>query len=339
MIVALIILIVVMALSSVVVLVMAVCEFVLSIRQSRLANNEDRDEAAISAPVEEKPESDSEEPFCAVEENNSSETDDNNVSFEANDSQRLTLEEAYGELSDAEKAYFDKIVAASKELPFARIIESTYAYTVMQGRDTIARLRILRGVVTLDCTVVNADLIKYNKENGKKIRNKPVRFRVQSDEDLDAAIYTLQVANAAALETRNIRKKLSDKKDEESVGEVEAAAAEDAAVAEAPVEEAVAADADMVVSAEELDLDDAPVAENTEPAADEAIPEQVEEAAVVADEEPIADAPVEPVAEEIAAEEPVAEDTADAPAEKKNSYVDGPIIVELEEFVIDEGDE
>lgn len=90
----------------------------------------------------------------------------------------------------------------------ARVIESTYAVTIMQGRDNIGKLRILRGVVTLDCTVINPDLVKYNKENGKKIKSRPTRFRIESSDELDAAIYTLKVANQTSLENRNVRKKV-----------------------------------------------------------------------------------------------------------------------------------
>lgn len=191
---------------------------------------EPKNEAPIPSPTEEKPAPvAAEEPVCAkveepapkidekveepvaeapaAEEVAAEEDDGNNVSFELSATHRQTLEEAYSLLTKVAKGRFDKIVAAAKELPMARFIESTYAYTVMQGRDTIARLRILRGKVTLDCTVVNADLVKYNKENGKKIRNKPVRFRIEDKEELEAAIYTMQVANQAALDTRNVRKK------------------------------------------------------------------------------------------------------------------------------------
>ena len=246
MIVALIVLIVVMGIASLAMMFMAMCEFVLSIRSTHASNAaaaapapiivtapapqpEPKNEAPIPSPTEEKPAPvAAEEPVCAkveepapkidekveepvveepAAEEAAEEDDGNNVSFELSATHRQTLEEAYALLTKVAKGRFDKIVAAAKELPMARFIESTYAYTVMQGRDTIARLRILRGKVTLDCTVVNADLVKYNKENGKKIRNKPVRFRIEDKEELEAAIYTMQVANQAALDTRNVRKK------------------------------------------------------------------------------------------------------------------------------------
>ena len=247
MIVALIVLIVVMGIASLAMMFMAMCEFVLSIRSTHASNAaaaaptpiivtapapqpEPKNEAPIPSPTEEKPAPvAAEEPVCAkveepapkidekveepvveepAAEEAAEEDDGNNVSFELSATHRQTLEEAYALLTKVAKGRFDKIVAAAKELPMARFIESTYAYTVMQGRDTIARLRILRGKVTLDCTVVNADLVKYNKENGKKIRNKPVRFRIEDKEELEAAIYTMQVANQAALDTRNVRKKV-----------------------------------------------------------------------------------------------------------------------------------
>lgn len=134
-------------------------------------------------------------------------TDENSVTFEVGQAQRQTLKEAYDSLEKVYREFYDRILAAVNELQMARVIESTYAVTVMQGRDNIGRLRILRGTVTLDCTVINPDLVKYNKENGKQIKSRPTRFRIESTDELNAAIYTLQVANQASLENRSVKKK------------------------------------------------------------------------------------------------------------------------------------
>lgn len=221
---AIVILIAVMGIASLGMMFMAMVEFIMYLRQTRKQEKPEivvmpapaKEETVAPAPAPvavEEPTPTQEEPAPAVEEpvaepeSAPAAEDDNNVSFELSGTHRQTLQEAYDALNKTDKGRYDKIVAASKELELARIIESTYAYTVMQGRDTIARLRILRGVVTLDCTVINPDLVKYNKENGKKIRNKPMRFRIKDKEELDAAIFTMQVANQTSLDNRNVKKK------------------------------------------------------------------------------------------------------------------------------------
>ena len=132
--------------------------------------------------------------------------DENSITFELGETHRQTLKEAYEGLQQTDKAFYDHIFAAASELKKARVIESTYAVTIMQGRDNIGRLRVLRGIVTLDCTVFNPELAKYNKENGKKIKSRPTRFRIKSEDELNAAIYTLNVANQTSLENRNVKK-------------------------------------------------------------------------------------------------------------------------------------
>ena len=230
---ALIILVAIMGVAALGMMSMAVCEFMIGLRQSRgmyyqVAPEQQPAPAPVQAapapapveepaPAEEQPAPVAEEPVCeevtapaeeapaAPAEETPAEEDDDKVSFEAQ-TVRLTLKEAYDALKKVDQRRYDKIVKAASELELARTIESTYAFTVMQGRDTIARLRIMRGIVTLDCTVINAELAKYNKENGKKIRNKPTRFRIREDAELDAAIFTMQVANQASLENRNVRR-------------------------------------------------------------------------------------------------------------------------------------
>lgn len=208
---AITILTIVMGIASLGMMFMATCEFVVYLRNNRTASTSAQSvaspmqsevkETTPVAEVEEKVQDKIETTEAAV-----SEDTDSSVSFELSDTHRQTLSEAYDKLKGADKKRYNKIVDASKELPMARIIESTYAYTVMQGRANIARLRILRGIVTLDCTVINPDLVKYNKENGKKIHNKPMRFRIRDDQELDAAIYTMRVANQTSLDNRKVRR-------------------------------------------------------------------------------------------------------------------------------------
>lgn len=203
---AIIIMVSVMAFTAVCMMFIAMAEFVLYMRSSR-KNPQPTVMVAAPAPQPEPvPEPvKAEEPEVAVAEE--APTDENSVTFEVAQAQRQTLKEAYDALEKVYKEFYDKILAAANGLEMARIIESTYAVTVMQGRDNVGRLRILRGVVTLDCTVINPDLVKYNKENGKKIKSRPTRFRIESTDELNAAIYTLQVANQTSLENRNVKKK------------------------------------------------------------------------------------------------------------------------------------
>ena len=206
---AVIVMVAVMAFASIGMMFIAIIEFVMYMRNSR----KDQQPIVITAPVAAQPEPIKEpeptptpapeaEEVVVVEE-----ADENSVTFELAEAHRPTIKEAYEGLKKIEQELYDRIIAAANELEMARVIESTYAVTIMQGRDNIGKLRILRGVVTLDCTVINPDLVKYNKENGKKIKSRPTRFRIESSDELDAAIYTLKVANQTSLENRNVRKK------------------------------------------------------------------------------------------------------------------------------------
>ena len=206
---AVIVMVAVMAFASIGMMFIAIIEFVMYMRNSR----KDQQPIVITAPVAAQPEPVKEpeptpapapeaEEVVVVEE-----VDENSVTFELAEAHRPTIKEAYEGLKKIEQELYDKIIAAANELEMARVIESTYAVTIMQGRDNIGKLRILRGVVTLDCTVINPDLVRYNKENGKKIKSRPTRFRIESSDELDAAIYTLKVANQTSLGNRNVRKK------------------------------------------------------------------------------------------------------------------------------------
>ena len=225
---AMIILVAVMAFSAIGLMFVAIVEFVLFLRQSR-----NQAQPVVTVPVYQPiPEVKVEEKVAPVEENKVEEqptepeetveepapetedaSDENSVTFGVTESQRATIKDAYEAMDDEGKNYFNKIMDTAKELEMARIIEATYAVTIMQGRDNIGKLKISRGAVVLDCTVINPELVKYNKENGKKIKSRPTRFRIESQDELDAAIYTLTVANQTSLENRNIKKK-SDTKEE-----------------------------------------------------------------------------------------------------------------------------
>lgn len=119
---------------------------------------------------------------------------------------RRTLDEEYAALTKQAKNWFDRIVSESESLEKARVRRSTYYITVMQGQDTIGRLRVVRGEVNFDCTVVNPALKSYGKETGSKIRNKPLRFRISDEKELDAALFTLRLANETSLEARTKRR-------------------------------------------------------------------------------------------------------------------------------------
>ena len=207
---AVFVMVAVMAFASIALTCLAVAEFVMGVRQMRnqsqvVVQQVVAEPVAEQPAVEEKAEEKQEEP---VVEEVASTTSENSVTFGVAEVERQTIKDAYDELSDESKAWYDEVVKAANELEMARIIESTYAVTVMQGRDTIGRLRILRGAVTLDCTVINPELAKYNKQKGRKIKSRPTRFRIDSQDELDAAIYTLRVANQTSLQNRNVKKKV-----------------------------------------------------------------------------------------------------------------------------------
>jgi type IV secretory pathway VirB10-like protein len=139
-----------------------------------------------------------EEPAPVVEE---SETE---VAFEVK-AERQTLKQAYAELPASKKKVYDKLINEIVSLEKVRCKESMYAYTVMQGQSTIARLKISRGVIVLDVTLVNAELKAYGKETGNKVKTKPTRFKIVADADLAPAVFTLKVANNTALEARGVK--------------------------------------------------------------------------------------------------------------------------------------
>lgn len=207
---AVFVMVAVMAFASIALTCLAVAEFVMGVRQMRNQSQQVVIQQVVAEPVAEQPavEEKAEEKQEPVVEEVASTTSENSVTFGVAEVERQTIKDAYDELSDESKAWYDEVIKAANELEMARIIESTYAVTVMQGRDTIGRLRVLRGAVTLDCTVINPELAKYNKQKGRKIKSRPTRFRIDSQDELDAAIYTLRVANQTSLQNRNVKKKV-----------------------------------------------------------------------------------------------------------------------------------
>ena len=207
---AVFVMVAVMAFASIALTCLAVVEFVMGVRQMRNQSQQVVIQQVVAEPVAEQPavEEKAEEKQEPVVEEVASTTSENSVTFGVAEVERQTIKDAYDELSDESKAWYDEVIKAANELEMARIIESTYAVTVMQGRDTIGRLRVLRGAVTLDCTVINPELAKYNKQKGRKIKSRPTRFRIDSQDELDAAIYTLRVANQTSLQNRNVKKKV-----------------------------------------------------------------------------------------------------------------------------------
>ncbi|MBO7186994.1 MAG: hypothetical protein J6V68_01175 [Clostridia bacterium] len=139
-----------------------------------------------------------EEPAPVAEENESE------VAFEVK-AERQTLKQAYAELPATKKKLYDKLMNEIVNLEKVRCKESMYAYTVMQGQSTIARVKINRGIIVMDCTIVNAELKAYGKETGNKVKTKPTRFKIQENDDLAPAIFTLKVANNTALEARGVK--------------------------------------------------------------------------------------------------------------------------------------
>lgn len=217
---AVIIMVAVMAFTSIGMMFIAIIEFVMYMRQSRKDSQpvyttlpatqaeslQNSQPTPAPAPVEMAEPAALEHTPKKADEAAADKADENSITFELGETHRQTLKEAYAGLQQTDKAFYDQILAAASELEKARVIESTYAVTMMQGRDNIGRLRVLRGIVTLDCTVFNPELAKYNKENGKKIKSRPTRFRIKSEDELSAAIYTLKVANQTSLENRTVKK-------------------------------------------------------------------------------------------------------------------------------------
>ncbi len=135
------------------------------------------------------------------------------VAFGVSGSTRKEFTEEYKDLPFRKKQWCDTLLKEISELEKARVKEGKFARTVLQGQDTIAKLQFVKGEICIDCTIVNPELKTYGKASGTKIKPKPVRFKVTDEHQLDAALFTLKVANQTALEAR--QKKRSSKKAKE----------------------------------------------------------------------------------------------------------------------------
>ncbi len=119
----------------------------------------------------------------------------------------LSLREEYKRLSKKEKRLFDKVLEEMTALEKARVKEAKYSITAMQGQDTIARLKITRGEIVLECTVINPELKLFGKETGKKIKPKPNKFKLSDPLELEPALFTLRLANKTSLDARSEKSK------------------------------------------------------------------------------------------------------------------------------------
>lgn len=131
---------------------------------------------------------------------------ENEVAFGVSMNARKTLLEEYDALTETKKKWYDRIAKTMDELEKIRIKELKFARAAVQGQDTVARLQFVKGEICVDCTLVNADLKSYSKAQGTKIKAKPMRFRITDEQQLDAAIYTMGVANQTALDARMKKK-------------------------------------------------------------------------------------------------------------------------------------
>lgn len=127
-------------------------------------------------------------------------------------SERLTLREEYAALPKNKKRLFDKVLEEMTALEKARVKEAKYSITAMQGQDMIAKLKVVRGDIILECTVINPELKLFGKETGKKIKPKPNKFKLDDPLELEPALFTLRLANKTSLDARTEK---PDKKDKQ----------------------------------------------------------------------------------------------------------------------------
>lgn len=127
-------------------------------------------------------------------------------------SERLTLREEYAALPKNKKRLFDKVLEEMSALEKARVKEAKYSITAMQGQDMIAKLKVVRGDIILECTVINPELKLFGKETGKKIKPKPNKFKLDDPLELEPALFTLRLANKTSLDARTEK---PDKKDKQ----------------------------------------------------------------------------------------------------------------------------
>lgn len=111
---------------------------------------------------------------------------------------------AYSKLDKNQQKNFNKIDEKFYALGASRVLHSTYHYIVMQGNDRIGKLSISRGQVILECFMIEPELKDYSKENKeKKIKPRGIRFIIKSEDDLEPAFLTLDLANKKAVDYRS----------------------------------------------------------------------------------------------------------------------------------------
>ncbi len=126
--------------------------------------------------------------------------------------EKPTLREEYAALPKNKKRLFDMVLEEMTALEKARVKEAKYSVTAMQGQDMIAKLKVVRGEIILECTVINPELKMFGKETGKKIKPKPNKFRLDDPLELEPALFTLRLANKTSLEARTEKKDKPEEK-------------------------------------------------------------------------------------------------------------------------------
>ena len=186
---------------------MMVYEMINEIRNKRkqlqnAANEEPKSEAASA--VEEK--ACIQEPEAAVagspaEESVANETaDENAVSFSVSNVE--TLEEKYLALSPEYKKYYDEIVQYAFDQEGVKRIKNE-RYEEYKIRSTkLVRLTIRQGTVLAQFVLLNADFKNYIRENNVSVKPAPVVMKITSEESVQAAKNSIDIAIKAHKEQR-----------------------------------------------------------------------------------------------------------------------------------------
>ena len=195
---------------------MMVYEMINEIRNKRkqlqnAANEDPKSEAA--AAVEEK--ACIQEPEAAVagspaeevteekpaEESVANETaDENAVSFSVSNVE--TLEEKYLALSPEYKKYYDEIVQYAFDQEGVKRIKNE-RYEEYKIRSTkLVRLTIRQGTVLAQFVLLNADFKNYIRENNVSVKPAPVVMKITSEESVQAAKNSIDIAIKAHKEQR-----------------------------------------------------------------------------------------------------------------------------------------
>lgn len=157
-------------------------------------------------PIVETPTPQASEKVEPQEKTERTKTDENAVTFGVSGQNRLTIEEEYNRAPRKNKKWFEKITEEMYGLERIRVKEGKYALTAVQGQDTVAKIQFVKGVICVDCTIVNPELKTYGKTSGTKIKQKPMRFKIVDETQMDAAIYAIKVSNQNSLDARTKKK-------------------------------------------------------------------------------------------------------------------------------------